>query len=255
MSAKNVMYFRREKAEREAIAASGATNKRDRVLITLKQDLQLKAIPRHIECFDNSNIQGTNPVSAMVCFKNGNPSPRDYRHYIPKTVVGPDDFATMREVVGRRYARLIEEAAQLPDLIIIDGGKGQLSAACEALKALNLYGKIPIIGIAKRLEEIYFPEDSLPLYIDKKSESLKLIQRCRDEAHRFGITHHRDRRSRGFLISSLESAQGIGKLTATKLLKHFKTITNIKNAAEDELITLVGKDKTHRVREFLEKES
>lgn len=255
MSAKNVMYFRREKAEREAIAASGATNKRDRVLVTLKQDLQLKALPRHIECFDNSNIQGTNPVSAMVCFKNGQPSPRDYRHFIPKTVIGPNDFATMKEVVGRRYARLLEENAQLPDLIIIDGGKGQLSAACEALKELNLYGQIPIIGIAKRLEEIYFPEDNLPLYIDKKSESLKLIQRCRDEAHRFGITHHRDRRSRSFLISSLESAQGIGKLTATKLLKHFKTITNIKNATEEELIALVGKDKTHRIREFLEKES
>lgn len=255
MSLKNVLYFQREKAEREAIAASGATNKRDRILVKLKQDLQLKNIPRHIECFDNSNIQGTNPVSAMVCFINGQPSVRDYRHFIPKTVVGPNDFATMHEVVGRRYARVIEENLDLPDLIIIDGGKGQLSAACEALKELNLYGKVPIIGIAKRLEEIYFPEDSLPLYIDKKSESLKLIQRCRDEAHRFGITHHRDRRSKNFLISSLESADGIGKVTATKVLKHFKTISNIKNAPEEELVSLVGKDKAFRIKSFLEKES
>ncbi len=255
MSLKNVLYFQREKAEREAIAASGATNKRDRILVKLKQDLQLKNIPRHIECFDNSNIQGTNPVSAMVCFINGQPSVRDYRHFIPKTVVGPNDFATMHEVVGRRYARVIEENLDLPDLIIIDGGKGQLSAACEALKELNLYGKVPIIGIAKRLEEIYFPEDSLPLYIDKKSESLKLIQRCRDEAHRFGITHHRDRRSKNFLISSLESAEGIGKVTATKVLKHFKTISNIKNAPEEELVALVGKDKAFRIKSFLEKES
>lgn len=255
MSLKNVVYFRKEKAEREAIAASGATNKRDRVLVKLKQDLQLKELPRRIECFDNSNIQGTNPVSAMVCFINGQPAPKEYRHFIPKTVQGPNDFATMKEVVARRYARLLNEKTDLPDLIIIDGGKGQLSAACEALKELSLYGEIPIIGIAKRLEEIYFPEDTLPLYIDKKSESLKLIQRCRDEAHRFGITHHRDRRSHSFLISSLESAPGIGKLTATRVLKQFKTISNIKNAPDEELIKLIGKDKTHRIREFLAKES
>jgi excinuclease ABC subunit C len=255
MSLRNIMYFRHDKAERDAAAASGTSNKRDRVLIKLKQDLQLKTLPRHIECFDNSNIQGTNPVSAMVCFMNGQPSTRDYRHYIPKTVIGPDDFATMNEVVGRRYARLMEEKADLPDLIIIDGGKGQLSAACDALKSLGLYGQIPIIGIAKRLEEIYFPEDTLPIYIDKKSESLKLIQRCRDEAHRFGITHHRNRRSKNFLISSLESAPGIGKSTATKVLSHFKSIPNIKNAPDEELITLLGKDKARRIKEFLEKES
>lgn len=255
MSLRNVMYFRHEKAERDAIAQSGATNRRDRVLIKLKQDLQLPTLPRHIECFDNSNIQGTNPVSAMVCFINGQPSPRDYRHYIPRTVVGPDDFATMREVVERRYARLLEEKADLPDLIIIDGGKGQLSASCEALKAVGLYGKVPIIGIAKRLEEIYFPEDTLPIYIDKKSESLKLIQRCRDEAHRFGITHHRNRRSQNFLISSLESAPGIGKTTATKVLNHFKTISSLKSAPEDQLISLVGKDKARRIQEFLATES
>lgn len=254
MSLKNVLYFRHEKAEKEAIAASGATNRRDRVLITLKQDLQIKNIPRRIECFDNSNIQGTNPVSAMVVFINGQPSPKDYRHFIPKTVVGPDDFATMREVVGRRYKRILENKEEMPDLIIIDGGKGQLSAACEALKELKVYGHIPIIGIAKRLEEIYFPEDTLPLYIDKKSESLKLIQRCRDEAHRFGITHHRDRRSKNFLISNLESVPYIGKSTATKLLKHFKTIANMRKATDEELITLVGKQKTKFLKEFLDNE-
>jgi excinuclease ABC subunit C len=252
MSLRNVMYYRHEKAEKDAIAASGTSNKRDRVLIKLKQDLHLKELPRRIECFDNSNIQGTNPVSAMVCFINGSPSNKDYRHYIPQTVVGPDDFATMKEVVGRRYKRVLEEKTDMPDLIVIDGGKGQLSAACEALKELGLYGKVPIIGIAKRLEEIYFPEDTLPIYIDKKSESLKLIQRCRDEAHRFGITHHRNRRSKNFLISSLESAPGIGKSTAQKVLSHFKSINNIKTAPEEELIALVGKDKTRRLKEFLE---
>lgn len=255
MSMRNIMYFRHEKAEKDAIAKSGATNKRDRVLIKLKQDLQLTTLPRHIECFDNSNIQGTNPVSAMVLFRNGQPSPKEYRHYIPKTVTGPDDFATMKEVVFRRYRRLMEEKEDFPDLIVIDGGKGQLSASVEALKELGIYGQIPIIGIAKRLEEIYFPEDTIPLYIDKKSESLKLIQRCRDEAHRFGITHHRNRRSKGFLISSLESAPGIGKTTATKVLKEFKSINNIKNASDEEIIALVGKDKTRRIRAFLEHES
>lgn len=255
MSMRNVTFYRHEKAEKEAIAKSGSNNKRDRVLIKMKQDLRLPTLPRHIECFDNSNIQGTNPVSAMVCFINGQPSPKNYRHYIPRTVIGPDDFATMREVVGRRYARLTENGNPLPDLIIVDGGKGQLSAACDALKNLGIYGKVPIIGIAKRLEEIYYPEDSLPIYIDKKSETLKLIQRCRDEAHRFGITHHRNRRSKNFLISSLESAEGIGKTTATKVLSHFKTISNIKAASDEELIQVLGKDKARRIKEFLENES
>lgn len=255
MSLRNVIFYRHEKAEKEAIAKSGNNNKRDRVLIKLKQDLHLPTLPRHIECFDNSNIQGTNPVSAMVCFINGQPSPKNYRHFIPKTVVGPDDFATMREVVGRRYQRLLENGNPMPDLIIVDGGKGQLSSACSALKELGLYGKVPIIGIAKRLEEIYFPEDTLPVYIDKKSESLKLIQRCRDEAHRFGITHHRNRRSKNFLVSSLESAPGIGKTTATKVLAHFKSIANIKAASEEELMQVLGKDKARRIREFLDSES
>lgn len=255
MGLRNVMYYRHEKAEREAIAKSGATNRRDRVLIKLKQDLQLKELPRHIECFDNSNIQGTNPVSAMVLFRNGQPSTKEYRHYIPKTITGPDDFGTMREVVYRRYKRLLEEKEDLPNLIVIDGGKGQLSASVAALKDLGIYGQVPIVGIAKRLEEIYFPEDSLPLYIDKKSESLKLIQRCRDEAHRFSITHHRNRRSKAFINSSLESIEGIGKPTATKVLNHFKSISNLRKATEEELISLVGKDKTRRIRDFFEKDS
>ncbi|MFN8354675.1 MAG: excinuclease ABC subunit UvrC [Spirosomataceae bacterium] len=250
MSLKNVLYFRKEKSDRQAAEESGGDRKM-RVLLKLKSDLQLKTVPRHIECFDNSNIQGTNPVSAMVCFKDGVPSKKDYRHFIPKTVIGPNDFATMKEVVGRRYSRLLEEESPLPDLIIVDGGKGQLSAACDALKELNLYGKVPIIGIAKRLEEIYYPEDTLPLYIDKKSESLKLIQRLRDEAHRFGITHHRERRSKAFLVSELEEIEGIGKTTAAKLLKNFKTMKNIREAPEEELAKFLGKDKAKRVNDYL----
>lgn len=251
LSVKNVLFFRKEKADRQ-VAEDTAGNPKMRVLMTLKNDLQLKTLPRHIECFDNSNIQGTNPVSAMVCFKDGTPSKKDYRHFIPKTVIGPDDFATMKEVVGRRYARLLEEEEPLPDLIIVDGGKGQLSAACEALKELKLYGQVPIVGIAKRLEEIYFPEDPIPLYIDKRSESLKLIQRLRDEAHRFGITHHRDRRSKTFIVSELEEIEGIGKVTATKLLKHFKTIKAIREAPLEEMEAVLGRDKALKVRNYFE---
>jgi excinuclease ABC subunit C len=187
----------------------------------------------------------------MVCFKNAVPSKKDYRIFTPKTVDGPNDFATMKEVVGRRYKRLLEEEAELPQLIIVDGGKGQLSAACEALKELNLYGQLPIIGIAKRLEEIYFPEDSLPIYIDKKSESLKLIQQLRDEAHRFGITAHRNKRSKQFLISQLEELEGIGKLTAQKLFKHFGTIKNMQEASDQELEKILGKAKAGKLKEGL----
>ncbi len=253
MAMKNVLYFRKEKMDAKANELS-AGNSKMRVLLKLKNDLSLKTVPKHIECFDNSNIQGTNPVSAMVCFKDGQPAKKDYRHYIPKTVIGPDDFATMAEVVTRRYTRLLEEKAELPDLIIIDGGKGQLSAACEALKSINLYGKIPIIGIAKRLEEIYFPEDSIPIYIDKKSESLKLIQRLRDEAHRFGITHHRNRRSKNFLISGLESIDGIGKLTMEKLLKEFKSLSNMRIAPIEAIENIIGKDKAKKLIEYFEQQ-
>lgn len=252
MSLKNVLYFRRERQERQAAEASANASKKDRVLIRLKQDLQLKNLPRRIECFDNSNIQGTNPVSAMVCFIDGKPATKEYRHFSIKTVVGPNDFASMHEVVTRRYSRLLEENAPLPDLIVIDGGKGQLSAACDALKKLDLYGKIPIISIAKRLEEIYFPEDSLPLYIDKKSESLKLIQQCRDEAHRFGITHHRDKRSKNSLISELEGIEGIGKVTATKLLSYFKGVKKIREADTEAIAQVIGADKALKVKQYFE---
>jgi len=252
MSLKNVLYFRRERAERAAAEATASASKKDRVLIRLKQDLQLKTLPRRIECFDNSNIQGTNPVAAMVCFIDGKPSPKDYRHFSIKTVIGPNDFASMHEVVTRRYMRVLDEQTELPDLIVIDGGKGQLSAACDALKALDLYGKVPIIGIAKRLEELYFPEDNLPLYIDKKSESLKLIQRIRDEAHRFAITYHRDKRSRNSLISELENVEGIGKKTAAKLLKYFKSVKNIREAPADSIATVVGMDKAQKIKRYFE---
>lgn len=250
MALKNVHYFRKEKAERQLIEASATTNRRDRVLIKLKADLQLKSLPNHIECFDNSNIQGTNPVAAMVCFKDGRPSKKDYRHFSIKTVIGPNDFASMHEVVTRRYTRLLEEQATLPDLIVVDGGKGQLSAACDALKALGIYGQVPIVGIAKRLEEIYFPEDSLPLYIDKKSESLRLIQQIRDEAHRFAITYHRDKRSRNAFVSELENIEGIGKKTAANLLKEFKGVKAIREADVEKIAEFVGKDKAQKIREY-----
>lgn len=247
MSLKNVLYFRKEKADRKAAEESGGDRKM-RVMLKLKNDLRLTQLPKRIECFDNSNLQGTNPVSAMVCFIQAQAAKKEYRLFTPRTVEGPDDFATMHEVITRRYTRLLEEEAELPDLIIVDGGKGQLSAACDALKAIGLYGQIPIIGIAKRLEEIYFPEDSLPIYIDKKSESLKLIQQLRDEAHRFGITAHRNRRSKNFLVSQLEELEGIGKLTAQKLLKHFGTIRQMYDAPVEELEKVAGKAKTPMLR-------
>jgi excinuclease ABC subunit C len=252
MSMKNVMYFRREKAERREVENSASSSKKDRVLIKLKTDLQLKTLPRHIECFDNSNIQGTNPVASMVCFKDGKASKKDYRHFNIKTVIGPNDFASMNEIVGRRYLRLIAENESLPDLIIVDGGKGQLSAACDALKGLGLYGQVPIVGIAKRLEEIYFPEDSLPLYIDKRSESLKLIQQIRDEAHRFAITFHRDKRSKASLVSELEGVEGVGKVTATKLLKHFGSVRAIRESSLETLTTLIGLDRAKKVRSYFD---
>lgn len=252
MSMKNVMYFRREKAERREVENSASSSKKDRVLIKLKADLQLKKLPRHIECFDNSNIQGTNPVASMVCFKEGKASKKDYRHFNIKTVVGPNDFASMNEIVGRRYLRLIAENEPLPDLIIVDGGKGQLSAACDALKSLGIYGQVPIVGIAKRLEEIYYPEDSLPLYIDKRSESLKLIQQIRDEAHRFAITFHRDKRSKSSLVSELDGVVGVGKVTATKLLKHFGSIRAIRESSVETLTTLIGHDRATKVRAYFD---
>ena len=240
LSLKNAFYHKKEKYE----SLENVKGKENRVLKQLQSDLQLKELPTHIECFDNSNIQGTNPVASMVCFRMGRPSKKDYRHFKIKTVVGPDDFASMTEVVKRRYKRLQEEGLPLPKLIVIDGGKGQLNAACQALTELDLYGEIPIIGIAKRLEEIYYPEDSFPLHIDKKSESLRLIQKLRDEAHRFAITFHRDLRSKNSFQYELETIKGIGKSTTDILLGKFKSIHNIQNADKETLISLVGKAKT-----------
>lgn len=249
LSYKNALFKKKERMNREVEIKDNSANKR--ILEQLQKDLNLIRRPDHIECFDNSNIQGTNPVAAMVCFKDGKPSKKDYRHFKIKTVVGPNDFASMREIVTRRYSRLLNENADLPQLIIIDGGKGQLSAACEALKELNLYGKIPIIGIAKRLEELYYPDDELPIMINKKSESLKLIQRIRDEAHRFAITFHRDQRSKNSLVSRLEEIDGIGKATAEKLLKKYKSVKKLLEIPPSEIEALIGKDKARIVLEGL----
>lgn len=221
-----------------------------RILKDMQKDLHLKEIPIHIECFDNSNIQGTNPVSACVVFKMGKPSKRDYRHFNVKTVEGPDDFSTMREVVYRRYHRLQMTDSPLPQLIIIDGGKGQLSAACTSLKELDLYGKIAIIGIAKRLEEIYYPEDSIPLYLDKNSESLKIIQHLRDEAHRFGITFHRKKRSIYQVKSELDNIKGIGDETKRLLLKQFRSVKRIKMADSQDIEKIIGKHKTKLIEDY-----
>ena len=215
----------------------------ERLMEQMKQDFRLNVQPRHIECFDNSNIQGTNPVSSCVVFRNGKPSKRDYRHFIIKTVEGPDDFASMKEVLHRRYTRMMAEGEELPQLVVVDGGKGQLSAAVEAFEEMGIRGQVALVGIAKRLEEIYFPGDTLPLYIDKKSQSLRVIQHLRDEAHRFGITHHRDRRSKGQVKSELDSIKGIGDTIASKLMKHFKSVKRIKEAQLTDIQDVIGKAK------------
>lgn len=221
-----------------------------RILNTLQADLKMNVLPEHIECFDNSNIQGTNPVASMVVFKNGKPAKKEYRHYHIKTVVGPDDFASMTEVVFRRYKRLIQEEKPLPQLIIIDGGKGQLNAALKSLRELELIGKITIIGIAKKLEEIYYPGDQYPLYINKKSESLKLIQHLRNEAHRFAISFHRDVRSKNFIVSELDQIKGIGKKTKEVLIREFKSVKQIKRASLEELTLFVGQAKAQAILEY-----
>ena len=209
----------------------------------MKRDFRLKEQPRHIECFDNSNIQGSNPVSSCVVFRDGKPSKKDYRHFIIKTVEGPDDFASMKEVLHRRYTRMMAEGETLPQMVVVDGGKGQLSAAVEAFEEMGIRGEVALVGIAKRLEEIYFPGDSLPLYIDKKSRSLRVIQALRDEAHRFGITHHRLRRSKGQVASKLDSIKGVGPATSAALMRHFKSLKRIREASMDELAEVVGKSK------------
>lgn len=246
LSIRNALFYRQDKLKNMQIV--DPDRHVNRIMNQMKIDLRMPVEPRHIECFDNSNIQGTNPVAACVVFKNGKPSKKDYRHFNIKTVEGPDDFASMEEVVYRRYKRLLEEKQPLPDLIVIDGGKGQLGSALKSLEKLDLRGKITIIGIAKRLEEIYFPGDSIPLYLDKKSESLKIIQQARNEAHRFGITHHRNKRSKHNLNSSLEDIKGIGKATITELLKTYKNIKGIREASLDSLTSSIGKSKAEIIR-------
>lgn len=241
LSLKNARYYMRDK--RIQYEKLDPDLKVERILTQMQKDLRLTALPAHIECFDNSNLQGTHPVSACVVFKDAKPSKKDYRHFIPKTVVGPDDFATMREVIYRRYHRLLEEKEELPNLIVVDGGKGQLSAAVESLKELGIYGKVPIIGIAKRLEELYYPHDDLPLYIDKTSETLKIIQQMRDEAHRFGITHHRKRRDKHTLNSELEQIKGIGPAAIKLLLQELKSVKKIKESKREVLHQILGQKK------------
>ncbi len=251
LAEKNIDYFILQK-RRDDVSHQKKISSAERILTTLKKDLQMDTIPIHIECFDNSNIQGSNPVSSCVVFKNAKPSNKDYRHFKVKTVVGPDDFASMEEVVYRRYKRMLEENNTLPQLIIIDGGKGQLSSAVKSLDALGILDKVTVIGIAKKLEEIFFPGDSLPLYINKKSESLKLIQQARNEAHRFAISFHRDLRSKNFLGTQLTNIPGIGKVTAEKLLKNFGSITRLKETPTEEIENIIGKANTKKVLDYLE---
>ena len=241
LSLRNAKYFRMERFKQMKIVDPDRHSKR--IMSQMKADLRLPQEPVHIECFDNSNIQGSNPVAACVVFKNGKPSKKEYRHYNIKTVTGPDDFASMEEVVFRRYKRLLEEDEPLPQLIVIDGGKGQLSSAVKSLDVLGLRGKISILGIAKRLEEIYFPNDSIPLYLDKKSETLKILQRARDEAHRFGITFHRNKRSKGALKSGLDTIPGVGPKTKETLLRKFKSFKRIKEASKEDLMHVLGENK------------
>jgi len=251
LAEKNIDYFIMQK-KRDEISHQKKVSSSERILTTLKKDLRMDVMPLHIECFDNSNIQGTNPVSSCVVFKNAKPSNKDYRHFNVKTVEGPNDFASMEEVVYRRYKRLLAEEKSLPQLIIIDGGKGQLSSAVQSLEKLGILDKVTVIGIAKQLEEIFFPGDSLPLYINKKSESLKLIQQARNEAHRFAISFHRDQRSKNFLGTQLTNIPGIGKVTAEKLLIKFGSVTKMRASDPAEIEQLIGKANAKKVLDFFE---
>lgn len=245
LSLRNAKYFRIDKLKQAKIVDPDRHT--NRLMATMKSDLRLIHEPRHIECFDNSNIQGSHPVAACVVFKDGKPSKKDYRHFNIKTVEGPDDFASMEEVVFRRYKRLLAEGKSLPQLIVIDGGKGQLSSALKSIDVLGLRGKIAIVGIAKRLEELYYPGDSVPLYLNKKSETLKVIQYLRNEAHRFGIEHHRNKRSKSATESDLNNIEGVGEQTLVKLIKEFKSVTRIKKLSLDELANVVGKSKANKI--------
>ncbi len=252
LSERNAKYYRLDQLKQiQIVDPERHTN---RIMAQMMKDLRLSTEPRHIECFDNSNIQGTNPVAACVVFKDGKASKKEYRHFNIKTVEGPNDFASMEEVVFRRYKRLLDENQSLPQLIIIDGGKGQLSSALKSIDDLGLRGKIAIIGIAKRLEELFYPGDSAPLYLDKKSETLKIIQQIRNEAHRFGITHHRDQRSKTALNSSVETIPGIGEKTMLTLIKHFKSVKRLKLATENEISDVIGIAKAKKISEFYTKE-
>ena len=252
LSERNAKYYRLDQLKQiQIVDPERHTN---RIMAQMQKDLRLSVEPRHIECFDNSNIQGTNPVAACVVFKDGKPSKKDYRHFNIKTVEGPNDFASMEEVVYRRYKRLLDENQPLPQLIIIDGGKGQLSSALKSIDDLGLRGKIAIIGIAKRLEELFYPGDSVPLYLDKKSETLKVIQFLRNEAHRFGITFHRDKRSKSALNSSVETIPGIGEKTMLMLINHFKSVKRLKLASQKEISDVIGVSKAKKIYDFYKKE-
>ena len=251
LSLRNAKYYRMERFKQVKIV--DPDRHANRIMAQMKVDLGLSEEPRHIECFDNSNIQGTNPVAACVVFKDGKPSKRDYRHFNIKTVVGPDDFASMEEVVYRRYKRLLDEGEPLPQLIIIDGGKGQLSSSLKSLDALGLRNTIAIIGIAKRLEELFYPDDPIPLYLDKKSETLKVIQFLRNEAHRFGIEHHRNRRSKQALNTELETIPGIGEKTVVELMKQFKSVKRISEAKKEDLEKIVGLSRAQKIIDYYSK--
>ena len=250
LSQKNVTYFKMQK-KKDAINKANKMGHTERILKTLQSDLQMNEVPLHIECFDNSNLQGSHPVASCVVFKNAKPSKKDYRHFNIKTVIGANDFASMEEVVHRRYRRMLDEGTELPQLIIIDGGKGQLSSSVKSLKVLGIENKVVIIGIAKRLEEIFFPEDPIPIYINKKSESLKLIQQLRNEAHRFAITFHRTKRSENFTKSGLTNIPGIGAKTSAKLLKEFGSISQIKKADPEAITKIVGPKVSEKIIKYL----
>lgn len=252
LSERNARYFKLERQKQQVKHIS--ITKVSRKLETLQKDLRLSDLPVHIECFDNSNIQGTNPVAACIVFRNALPSKKDYRHFNIKTVEGPDDFASMEEVVFRRYKRMLDESQELPQLVIIDGGKGQLGAAMKSLEKLGLRNRVALIGIAKRLEEIYFPNDSVPLYLDKKSESLRLIQQMRNEAHRFGITHHRNRREKTMAVSALDGIKGIGEETRNKLLTVFGSTQVIAQTGEEKIAAVIGRARAKLVADFFRKE-
>jgi len=253
LSERNAKYYRLDKEKQKELVDPERHSRR--ILNQMMKDLRLKEPPVRIECFDNSNIQGEFPVAAMVCFVNAKPNKKEYRHFNIKTVQGPNDFASMEEVIYRRYKRLLEEEKPLPQLIIVDGGKGQLSSALTSLEKLGLRGKISIIGIAKKLEEIYYPGDSFPMYLDKKSETLKIIQQCRDEAHRFGITHHRKKRGKAAIKSILTDIEGIGETITQQLLIKFKSVKNIKSATLEELQQAIGSAKGKIVFDFFQKKN